>query len=161
MDDILEWLHSRKANKIEIENQNWKHFWVWALKLKTGRLKVDSCSKENLQTYQTYLFQVVMRRNTNGRLGWRGLYKRQLLPQQCRGHPGLLHLQCTQEKENRTDTAVLWWARRLMEAYTSVQQSVVSTKEALQLQSGFEVTLTAIFAINHLLSTYRSTSTKI
>ena len=59
---------------------------------------------------ESYLFQVVSVRpgqNTDGRLGWIGLYRRQLHPQQCRGHPGLLHLQCTaKKKENRTRGAL-------------------------------------------------------
>ena len=55
---------------------------------------------------KTYLFEVVVvRRNTDGRLEWRGLYRRQLHPQQC--------------------SAVQ------MQQASRVQQSVVSVKRAV------------------------------
>ena len=109
-----------------------KVFLCLGAEAKSWRVESWQRQKEEFaDIYETYLFQVVVRRNTNGRLGWGWLYRRQLHPQQCWGHPGMLHLQCTQEKENCTDTAMLWRGVHLRKVYTSVLQSVVSVKRGV------------------------------
>ena len=37
-------------------------------------------------------------KNTKKMVGWSGLYNGNEQAQRCRGHPGLLHLQCTHQK---------------------------------------------------------------